>query len=469
MTLRPFDKLRVVPSAVEGRQAQGHAEPGRGMKIAIVVQRYGADINGGAELHARYVAERLSAHADVRVLTTCARDYVSWRNEWPPGEDRVNGIPVERFAVVRERDLVDFRTRSTHVFRHFHSVHDELRWLESQGPRSPTLINRLRRAARECDFLVLFSARYSHAFHGARLAPQKAVLVPTAEREASLGLHIFPPIFRGVRAIMYNSFEEQALITALASNAHVPGVVVGIGSRIPDSVQPGRARQKFGLQNPFIIYVGRIDANKGCDELFRHFTDYVERSGRQLDLVLVGTPVLQVPAHPHVRHLGYVSDQDKFDAIAAAELLVMPSRYESLSMVALEAWALGRPVLASARCDVLVGQCLRSNAGLYYEDAREFGAALDVLLSDRTLATAFGRNGREYFARHYSWPVIERKYLDMFEQLQRTPPVHAMEPLPGWLARRATTAPPAADIVDALPAGPVMSSPHSVFQKLETR
>ena len=438
------------------------------MKIAVVVQRYGADISGGAELHARYVAERLSAHADVRVLTTCARDYVSWRNEWPPGDDLVNGIPVERFAVARERDLADFRERSARVFRHTHSVHAELGWLESQGPTSPPLIKRLRRAADECDFIVLFSARYSHAFHGARLAPEKAVLVPTAEREASLGLQIFPPIFRGVRAIMYNSFEEQALITALSSNAHVPGVVVGIGSPIPDSVSPGRARQKFDLHNPFIIYVGRIDANKGCDELFRHFAEYVERSDRPLDLVLIGTPVLQIPAHPRIRHLGYVSDQDKFDAMAAAELLVMPSPYESLSMVALEAWALGRPVLASARCDVLVGQCLRSNAGLYYEDAREFGAALDVLLSDRALATGFGSNGREYFARHYSWPVIERKYLDMFEQLRRTPPAHVMEGLPGWLARRANTAPPAADVVDALPRGPVISRQHSVLQKLES-
>jgi glycosyltransferase involved in cell wall biosynthesis len=439
------------------------------MKIAIVVQRYGADISGGAELHARYVAERLSAHADVRVLTTCARDYLSWRNEWPEGEDRVNGIPVERFAVSRERNLMDFRERSGRVFRHTHSVQDELQWLKSQGPTSPRLIKRVRRAANECDFIVLFCVRYSHAFEGARLAPAKAVLVPTAERDASLGLQIFPPVFRGVRAIMYNSFEEQALITALSSNAHVPGVVVGIGSEIPSSVQPGRARQKFGLQNPFIIYVGRIDANKGCDELFRHFAEYVERSERPLDLVLIGTPVLQIPSHPHIRHLGYVDDRDKFDALAAAELLVMPSPYESLSMVALEAWALGRPVLASARCDVLVGQCLRSNAGLYYENAREFGAALDVLLSDHAVATAFGNNGRAYFERQYSWPVIERKYLDMFDELRRTPPVHVMEPLPGWISRRALTAPPAADVVGALPAGPVIPPQPAVPMKLESR
>ena len=423
------------------------------MKLVIVVQRYGADINGGAELHARYIAERLSAHADVRVLTTCARDYVTWRNEWAPGEERVNGIPVERFAVARERDTIDFRDRSARLFHDRHSVQDELGWLESQGPTSPTLMKRLTRVADECDFVLLFSVRYSPAFYGARFAARKAVLVPTAERESSLGLSIFPPIFRGVRAIMYNTFEERALITALSSNTHVPGVVVGVGSQIPDAVDPERARNKFGLHNPFVIYVGRIDANKGCADLFRNFIEYTDRLSRPLDLVLIGTPVLPIPQHPRIKHLGFVADQDKFDAIAGAEVLVMPSPYESLSMVALEAWALGRPVLASARCDVLVGQCVRSNAGLYYEDAREFAAALDRILSDPALAATLGHNGRAFFARNYSWPVIERTYLDMFDELRRTPMTHAMEPLPGWFARRARTCPPAADIVNALPTG----------------
>jgi glycosyltransferase involved in cell wall biosynthesis len=288
---------------------------------------------------------------------------VTWRNEWPPGEERIHEIPVERFAVARERNLSDFGNRSERLFHNRHSVHDELRWLDSQGPTSPALIKRLARVADECDFVLLFSIRYGPAFHGARLAARKAVLVPTAERESSLGLSIFPPVFRGVRAIMYNSFEERAMITALSSNAHVPGVVVGVGSQIPEEVDPERARRTFGLQNPYIIYIGRIDANKGCADLFRHFIEYTTRSSRPLDLVLIGTPVLQIPNHPRIKHLGFVADQDKFDALAGSELLVMPSPYESLSMVALEAWALGRPLLASGRCVVVVGQCLRSNAG----------------------------------------------------------------------------------------------------------
>jgi glycosyltransferase involved in cell wall biosynthesis len=425
------------------------------VKLAIVVQRYGLDINGGAELHARYIAELLKSHAEVRVLTTCARDYVTWRNELAPGEDLVNDVPVERFEVSRERSVEEFGRLSTRVFDGEHSLDDELEWLDSEGPVSPRLLERLTRSANEFDFVLLFSARYHTAYHGARATADRAVLVPTAEREASLGLQLFQPVFRGVRAIMYNSFEERRAINALAGNHAVPGVVVGIGSRIPTTASATRARERWNLQDPFVLYVGRIDVNKGCGEMFAYFTAYLAASGRDVDLVLVGHAVMTVPEHPRIRRLGFVSDAEKFDLLAAAELLVMPSYFESLSMVALEAWALGRPVLANARCEVLVGQCLRSNAGLYYGDAEEFGAALDLLLDDRHVADSLGQNGRDFYARHYDWPVIEGKYLTMLDTLQRTVPAHTMEPQPGWLERRRRRLPPAARVLDGIPAGPV--------------
>jgi glycosyltransferase involved in cell wall biosynthesis len=423
------------------------------MKLAFVVQRYGADISGGAELHARYIAERLATRTEVRVLTTCARDHLTWRNELPAGVEDVNGVPVERFRVARERNLREFGIRSRRVFTRAHTLQEELDWLESEGPVSPGLMARLRRGAGEFDFVVLFSVRYHQAYYGARAAADRAVLVPTAEREPALALAIFQPIFRGVRAIMYNSPEERANIQALAHNAHVPGVVVGVGSMIPPRVDAARARQAFGLHRPFIAYVGRIEANKGCGELFDFFQKYLETSRRDVDLVLIGTPALPIPEHPRIRHLGFVSDQDKFDVLAAAAALVMPSYYESLSMVVLEAWALGRPVLANAKCDVLLGQCRRSNAGLYYEHATDFGAALDRLLDDGALSAALGRNGRDYFTAHYSWPVIERKYMEMFERLASEPAARPMEPIPGWFARRRPDVPAALDVLAAIPSG----------------
>ena len=423
--------------------------------LALVVQRYADDIGGGSELHARYIAEHLAAHAEVRVLTTCARDYVSWKNEYPAGTTQVNGIPVERFTVARERDPRDFARRSSLVFEEPHSIADELAWLDSQGPVSPDLVTRVAKAAREVDFVVLFSLRYHTAFHGARGAAAKAVLVPTTERDPAVGLDILGPVLRGVRGIMYNSPEERALIQALHDNDHVPGATVGVGSQIPEATDAAGAAAKFGLERPYVLYVGRIDVNKGCAELFDYFQQYASRSDRALDLVLIGTPVLPVPAHPRIRHLGYVSDQDKYDVLAGAEALVMPSYFESLSMVMIEAWALGVPVLANGRCDVLAGQCLRSNGGLFYANGLEFDAMLDRLLDDPALAAELGENGRAFYEAHYEWPVIERAYGEMFERLTAQPPAAPMEPLPGWLAGRQRRVRPAAAAVDAAPRGPV--------------
>ena len=234
------------------------------MKVAVVVQRYGADINGGAEQHARYVAEHLGRHVQVEVLTTCAhRDYISWKNELPAGQEVVNGITVHRFPVAAERNPVEFAKWSETVFTKTHSYRDELAWLEAEGPTSPALISHIKSHEADYDFFIFFSFRYHHSFHGCRAVASKAILVPTAERDGALGLGIFPPLFRGIRALMYNSFEERALIQGVSNNHSVPGVVVGIGSEIPERSNGGRFRQKFNLRDRFAIYVGRIDANKG--------------------------------------------------------------------------------------------------------------------------------------------------------------------------------------------------------------
>jgi len=425
------------------------------VKLAIVVQRYGLEINGGAELHARYIAEHLARHAQVEVWTTCASDYVTWRNELSPGEERINNIPVKRFRVKHERDPLAFGRLSEVVFKQSHSIADELDWLEAEGPTSPALIAHIGRHASEFDFCIFFSYRYYHAFHGARTAGARAILVPTAERDPAAGVSIFAPIFRGVRALMYNSPEERTMIQALAGNEKVPSVVVGVGSEVPQNPQPHRFRQKHRIKGPYAVYVGRIDENKGCRELFNHFNSYLRQKAGNLTLVLIGNSILEIPKHPRIRHLGFLDDTDKFDAIAGAETLIMPSFFESLSMVALEAWALGRPVLANAKCDVLKGQCIRSNAGLYYDSEAEFVETLRAIEFNKWIAGSLGKNGRQYYRDHYDWPVIERKYLAMFQQLAEAPQAgSSFEPTPGWMERRRATCPPAAQVVAATPTGP---------------
>jgi len=423
------------------------------VKVAVVVQRYGQAINGGAELHARYIAEHLARHGEVEVLTTCAADYVTWRNELEPGVGQVNGVPVRRFRVKHERDPRLFAERSDRVFEQPHSLGDELDWLDAEGPTSPALVDYVAKHAAEYEYCLFFSYRYYHAYYGTRAAGGRAILVPTAERDLTVGLSIFQPLFRRVRAVMYNSPEERAMIHAVSGNQNVPGVVVGIGSDVPNSPQAGRFRQKYHIRAPFAVYVGRIDQNKGCNELFEFFQGYLNDPAGKLSLVLIGHSLLPIPEHPRIRHLGFLDDTDKFDAMAAADLLIMPSYYESLSMVTLETWALGRPVLANGKCDVLKGQCIRSNAGLYYETYGEFVGALEAIEQNRWLAGTLGRSGRQFFRDHYDWPVIERKYLEMFERL-KTGAAATVHPLPGWFERRRQDLPAAREVLTRLPKGP---------------
>jgi glycosyltransferase involved in cell wall biosynthesis len=431
------------------------------VKLAIVVQRYGTAIAGGAELHARHVTEHLSKYAEVEVLTTCARDYVTWKNELPRGLETVNGIPVRRFPVRRPRSVERFGRWSTKVFRETHSLADELAWLDAEGPASLALIDHVRANRAAYDFFLFWSFRYYQAYHGARAAADRAVLVPTAEREPAIGVSLFAPLLSGVRGLVYLTPEERDLVNAASGNAGVPSIVAGSGSDVPSRVEPERFRQKFGIQGPFAIYVGRIDQNKGCDELFAFYARFATSGQGPLQLVLCGNSILPIPDDPRVRHLGFVSEQDKFDGVAASDVLVMPSYYESLSIVALEAWAVGTPVLANAKCDVLKGQCLRSNAGLFYQNADEFVEALSWFTRRPGEAKALGANGRAYFRRHYAWPVVEKRYLDLLDRLTREPraaggPLAA--PLPGWRERRRPALPPAERVLEQLPRGP---SPRS--------
>ncbi len=395
-----------------------------------MVQRYGLDMAGGAEYHCRLVAEHMARHAEVEVLTTCAADYITWANHYPEGVETLNGVPVRRFRVKRPRDVGRFaewsarvlgappdpsgaRRRRPGAVMPSSSIRDQERWLAEEGPLSPRLVDHVERHGKEFDFFIFFSYRYYTTYHGLMAAPGKSLLVPTAEDDGVYRLDLFRSLFRLPRAIAYNSHEERTMIEAASGNGSVPGDVVGVGSALPARVEAEAFRRKHGIDFPFLLYVGRVDENKGCRELFTFFRRYRDETGSGLRLVLVGKPVLPVPRDAGILHLGFLPDQDKWDALAASLALVMPSRYESLSMVTLEAWWAGRPVLANARCDVLRGQCQRSNAGLYYATFEEFHEALALLESDEGLRRALGENGRRYFDRHYTWEIIEGKYLDL--------------------------------------------------------
>ena len=185
--------------------------------------------------------------------------------------------------------------------------------------------------------------------------------------------------------------------------------MIGSGINLPDADPALDFRWTHGLERPFVLYVGRVDRNKGALTLFAYFKKFLEETDADVDLVLAGKSVVEVPEHPRIRHVGFISEQEKVAALRQCRLLVMPSPYESLSVIVLEAWKLGVPVIANARCKVLAGQCLRSNGGLFYHGYAEFAEALRLLLREDALAASLGRQGKAYVDREYSWETIDAK------------------------------------------------------------
>jgi glycosyltransferase involved in cell wall biosynthesis len=205
------------------------------------------------------------------------------------------------------------------------------------------------------------------------------------------------------------------LVNRVMGNAYVPQFVAGIGVNVPNDVSAARFRAKYGIEGPFVVYVGRVDSAKNVPELLDYFTRFRDETGQDTQLALIGRSSLTLPARPDVLVLGFVSEEDKFDAIRAADVLIMPSLYESLSIVAMEAWLMETPTLVNGHCEVLKFQSRRSNGGLYYYGYDEFAAALKKLLDDAELRAQLGRQGRAFVARHYSWDVIMAKYRALLE------------------------------------------------------
>jgi glycosyltransferase involved in cell wall biosynthesis len=380
------------------------------LRIAMVVQRYGLEVSGGAELHCRWLAEHLNQYYDVRVITTCALDYARWENHYPPGRDEVNGIQVHRFRVDRRRDPKRFGRLTVQLLGRPHAHWDELEWMRQQGPLSTGLSEFVRRQRSNYDVFIFFTYLYATTYFGLQLVPDKAVLVPTAHDEPVIYLSLFRPLFNLPRLIVYNTEVERRFVERLSGNYHVPSAVVGVGIDLPADLSGERFRQKYDLDGDFVAYVGRVDGSKNCDELFDHFLRFRQRYEGDLKLVVMGKGSLPVPQHPDVVPLGFVSEQDKFDGLQAASVVVIPSHYESLSMAMLEAWLAGTPVLVNGECEVLKEQCRRSNGGLYYHSYQEFELGLSLMLTREGIGDRLAEAGRRFARENYSWSIIEQKY-----------------------------------------------------------
>ncbi len=382
-------------------------------KIAFVVQRYGHEINGGAELHCRQLAERLTDQYEVSVLTTCAQNYHTWENEYQSGVEMINNVIVHRFPCVCTRDNFPFPWFSESKEGAFGYVND-INWMMQQGPVSFEMIRFIEYNKQNYDVFIFFTYLYFTTYAGLQIVPEKSILIPTAHDEPPIYKGIFRSVFHLPKGIFYNTEEEQAFVTELFHHHPMFDEIGGVGVALPENISAQRFRNKYHIEDPFLLYVGRMTEKKGCHILYDYFLKLKQRTNENLKLVLMGTGELQPPERDDIISLGFVSDQDKFDGIAASKMMVIPSFYESLSMVLLEAMSLGKPVLVNGECNVLKEHCRKSNAGIYFYSFEEFYQGIAFLMDH---GSELGKNGISYVQNQYHWPAITDKLCQMIEQV----------------------------------------------------
>ena len=394
------------------------------MRLLLVVQRYGADIAGGAEQHCRQFAVRLAGRGhDVEVLTSRARSSTSWDNDFPRGSELIEGVTVHRLSTLGPRDSAAFDRLSGRALwsgppaEVSHAVGET--WVTMQGPFLPDLVPWLRSNSRDYDVAIFFTYLYFPSWAGLRVAAERVPTVfhATAHDEPPFWLRTYDRMLCAPELYAWSTEEERLLLNRRGVRS-IPGDVIGIGVEdITTAADPGTFRMRYGLRDrPYLLCLGRVAEAKGSLDLAAWFAAYKERFPGPLLLVLAGEGDTEVPAHPDVIVTGFLGDQERAGALGDCLALVQPSYKESFSMVVAEAWAAGKPVLVQGRSDVLRGQARRSGAALCFEGWVEFMAAVELLRTRAGLADEFATAGRDYAERNYGWDSVMTRYEALLER-----------------------------------------------------
>ena len=394
-------------------------------KIAFVTPWYGADIPGGSETLTRRTAEHLyAAGRDVEILTTCIKDfYADWgKNYHKVGTERVNDLLVRRFPV-EKRNQQAFDAINWRLINNLSVNQEQEQTFIEEMIRTPALYAYINQHAN--DYLFIFIPyMFSTTCFGVQIHPERSIIIPCLHDESYLRMGIYRNALSTARGLIFLADPEVQLAERFLNAADTqspPQIqqVLGGGVDSDFSYDGERFRQKYGLDTPFVLYAGRRESGKNTPLLIEYWQRYLRESGQDVTLVLIGSGSVTLPptAH-HILDLGFVSAQDKYDAFAAADLFCMPSVHESFSIVIMESWLTGTPVLVHGDCVVTRTHCQRANGGLYFQNYDEFAATVTYLMDNPAVARQMGKNGRQYVLDNYQWPTIVEKYRRIIDQIE---------------------------------------------------
>ena len=388
-------------------------------KILFVVQRYGLEVNGGSEAYCRQIAEKLSSIYDVSVLTTCAEDYVTWENKYQEGIEKINDITVIRKKVVEPRTQKKFSKATDIINFDKENLLSGIEWQKAQGPYSLELLNYLSNHKEEYDVIIYMTYLYFTTYFGIQIAPEKSILIPTAHDEPPIYFGIFNSIFHLPRCILYLTNSEKNFVTKKFHNNYVNSDIVGVGIDIEKDVENINLKDRFSIEDEYLIYLGRIDESKGCKNMTDYFLEYKAKYNNNLKLALAGKTAMNIPVNNDILNLGFVSEIEKINLLKNSKALILPSEFESLSLSTLEAMYFGIPVLVNGKCDVLKDHAILSKAGLYYMNKLEFIESLAYIDENPEIMKKMGENGVLYVEKNYRWDVVIEKYKNAIEKVRK--------------------------------------------------
>jgi len=387
----------------------------RKLRCAFVVPRCAEDIAGGAETLALKLAERLMRRGQaVEILATCARDNRTWENHYPPGEARACGVPLRRFPV-DPRNLEVWVPHQLAIHRGLiPGIEEQLEWME-HSVNSSGLYGFIASNAERYDALFFAPYLFGTTFWGSLICPERSCLIPCLHDEPYAYTGVAAAMFRRVRGALFNSRAEMELARRLYGEMR--GGEAGMGFEAPAAEEIKALEPFFAETFPYLLYVGRKETGKNVQLLIDLFCGWKDGGGGAgVKLVIAGGGAFadldRAPAllRGDVIDLDHLSERDKQRLIRHAAVLVQPSINESFSIVLMEAWLLGTPVLVHADCAVTRDHVIESGAGLYFADQADFSGALDLLIADPGLRERMGRAGGRYVDRRYSWEAVLERF-----------------------------------------------------------
>jgi glycosyltransferase involved in cell wall biosynthesis len=391
----------------EGERAEAEARL-RDRTIAFVALRYGDGVVGGAERLIRGWAEHLAAEGyRVEVLTTCIRDLSSWANQHAPGVEQVNGLTVRRFAIDDGDAGVFHRIQARAIRGEPVSYRDELAFLD-HNLTSRGLNHYLRDHADTLACAIFAPYLFGTTCQGMRVLPDKAIVAPCLHDEPVARFQVFREMLEAAGGLFFNTRAESDFATAVLHVQNPYRTIVGYGFDCEAAPADGsRFRRRSSLPT-FLLYSGRLEEAKNVPLLIEYFVRYKREFPGLLALVLTGTGTMHppIPERPDIVPLGIVPEAEMPHIFASALALCQPSLNESFSIVMMEAWLQGRPVLVHARCAVTSEHVRGSGGGMTFHDYPTFRAALQRLVQDPARAAEMGQRGRAYVGRHYRWRAV---------------------------------------------------------------